>query len=308
MRPRQSLPPPLRRLADDQSGVLTTAQLTDGGLSQDVISRMARDWHRVAQGLYLLDPPSFLGAAWAGVLRGGADAAVGGRAAGFLHGVVRDEPSDVTIWAPREHLGFAVGEWSVRFRRSSRRGRLTPRRTSVEETLLDIADEADENEAVSAVARAFAQKKTTPGRVLATVGKRRAVRHRAVLEELSTAAGRGIESALEWQFHRKVLQAHGLPLPDRQVQREAGRVDGRYEEYGLILELDGKRDHGNWSRDMRRDNANIVDDDSRTLRYGWHNTNDEPCGAATQVATLLRRGGWSEQMQRCPACPAVETQ
>lgn len=303
MRSRQSFPERLQRLADAQAGVLTSGQLLKGGLSPDVIARMARDWAPIAKGLHLLGPPSFEAAAWAGILRGGPAAVVGERAAGFLHDTVRDEPRDVTIWAPREHRAFTLGAFQVRFRRATRRGMYTLRRTAVEETLLDIADVTGENEAVSAVVRAVVREKTVPRRILGALELRKRVRHRAVLEELTTAACRGIESALEWQFHRKVLEPHGLPSPARQVQRGAGRVDGIYEDHGLILELDGKRDHGDWSRDMRRDNANIVHDDSRTLRYGWDDSNDEPCLAASQVATLLRRGGWADPLRRCPLCP-----
>lgn len=302
MKPRQHLPDSLVKRAESQHGVLSTAQLLDGGLSRDVISRMARDWMPIAPGLHLLGQPSFHAAAWAGLLRGGDPAVVGGRAAGYLHDAVRDAPSHITIWAPGRRTGFALAEWEVRYRRATRNGMYSLPRTGLEATLLDISDESAEDEAVSAVARALAKSKTTAERILGELEGRRGVRHSQVIRQLCSEACRGIESALEWRFHTAVLLPHGLPIPERQVRREAGRADGQYGEYGLIVELDGLRDHTQASRDWLRDNANAVEDDSRTLRYGWDSTLFEPCLAAGQVAALLTRGGWTGRRQLCPMC------
>ncbi|MBB1482595.1 type IV toxin-antitoxin system AbiEi family antitoxin domain-containing protein [Tessaracoccus sp. MC1865] len=302
MRHRQHLSSSLEKLAADQAGVLSTRQLLDGGLSRKVISRMAQGWRPVAQGLYLLGAPSFTAAAWAGILRGGKEAAVGGRAAGHVYDIVREAPTDVTIWVPTDHQDFTLDEWRITFRRGERRRLYTLPRTSVEEALLDIADTGDENETVSAVARALAKDKTTTQRISEAVDGRSRVGHRAVLAQLCTEAANGIESALEWRFHTNVLIPHGLPIPERQVRREAGRVDGIYRDYKLILELDGLADHQDATRDMDRDNLNVVQDDSRTLRYGWTGANQEACAAARQMATVLGRGGWPDQLRSALCC------
>ncbi len=175
----------------------------------------------------------------------------------------------------------------------------------MEPTILDIADEAGEDEAVSAVARALVKGLTSPARIVSELEARRGARHRALLQELCSEAARGIESALEWRFHSHVLVPHGLPLPERQVQRVGGRADAAYREFGLIIELDGLRDHADGSRDMLRDNDNAIHHHSRTLRFGWNGVLFEACRAARQIASMLWRGGWRDTMLRCGDCRGV---
>lgn len=302
MHSRQPFPTALQRLVDQQAGVISTRQLRDGGLSPRAIERMARDWTPVAFGLHLLKPPSFHAATWAGLLRGGPDAVVGGAAAGHLHGAVRDAPSDITIWAPKQHTGFALETWRIRFRRAMRSGVFTLTRTPIDQTLMDIADESDENEAISAVVRALVRNLTTTPRVLAALESNAGVRHRAVLRELCAQANEGIESALEWRFQTEVLIPHGLPIPRRQVNLMAGRADGVYADHDLIVELDGIRDHTDGSRDMLRDNDNAIHHDARTVRFGWNATLFQGCRAARQVAAMLWKGRWREPMLKCRRC------
>ncbi|MBB1484203.1 hypothetical protein H5392_10075 [Tessaracoccus sp. MC1865] len=299
---RKNIPDSLLKQIGEQAQVVSTRQLLEGGLSRRIIARMAQEWTPVAPGLHLLGPPSFAAAAWAGLLRGGSEAVVGGLASGHLHDAVRDAPSKVTVWAPKARADFDLDRWQIRFRRATRHGVLSLRRTTVEVTMLDIADETTENDAVSAVARALAKGLTTPERVLKQLEATPGVRHRAVLRELCGQAGRGIESALEWRFHTEVLLRHGLPIPERQVQRMAGRADAYYREYNLIIELDGMRDHADGSQDMLRDNDNAVHHDGRTLRFGWNGVMYESCRAAGQVASLLWKGGWPDLPSRCARC------
>lgn len=54
----------------------------------------------------------------------------------------------------------------------------------MEPTILDIADEAGEDEAVSAVARALVKGLTSPARIVSELEARRGARHRALLQEL----------------------------------------------------------------------------------------------------------------------------
>ncbi len=153
--------------------------------------------------------------------------------------------------------------------------------------MLDIVAESTQDEAVAVVTRALARGVTTTGRLRAELAARFHMRHRALLVKLLDKANTGIESALEWRFQEKVLIPHGLPIPDRQVKREAGRVDGMYSAYGLIVELDGLRDHNDATRDMTRDNRNMLQDDARTLRYGWDGVGSDACLAAR---VWVRRG------------------
>lgn len=303
MHPRQLLSPALRALAERQSGVLTTRQLLDGGVTRAVIRRMAREWGHPADGLHFLSEPTWLSVAWAGLLRGGESAVLGEDVSAHLHDAVRDAPSRIAVWTEARRDGFAVGSWRVVYRRGARTGVGSPPRTPVEISLLDLARVNSEDAAVAAVARALAQSRTTPPRILTALGARRGTRHSTVIRELCGQACPGIESALEWRFHRQVLVPHGLPVPERQVRTVVGRADTLYRDARLAVELDGVRDHTEWSKDMARDNARLVAEGTATLRYGWQAVTLDACAVATQLAAALRARGWSGSSARCRRCP-----
>ena len=82
----------------------------------------------------------------------------------------------------------------------------------------------------------------------------------------------------------------------------ATRMDVRYQEACLVVELDGVRDHTDWSRDMLRDNKRLLDDGALTLRYGWNAVVGQPCAVAAQVATALVSRGWAGRVGHCRHC------
>lgn len=303
MHPRRHLSPALRALAARQDGVLTTAQLIDAGLSRAVIRRMARDWVNPADGLHLIAGATWLAAAQAGLLRGGSEAVLGEDAAAHLHDVVRDAPSRIAVWTEARRDGFTVGQWTVVYRRGTRKGVGSPPRTSVETSLVDLARVGSEDATVAAVARALAQGRTLPARILTSLATRQRTRHSAVIKELCSHAGKGIESALEWRFQTQVLLPHGLPMPEKQLQTVAGRGDALYRDARLAVELDGMRDHTEWSKDMARDNERLVAEGTVTLRYGWHAVTLDACAVAAQLAEALAARGWDGQRRTCPQCP-----
>lgn len=302
MHRRQSLSAAVVALVEHQAGVISTRQLIDGGLTRAVIHRMAAGWGRPCEGIYLTTSPTWLSAAWAGLLRGGSAAVLAEKAAAFLHGAVRDEPTTIAVWAPMKRTGFTVGAWRVVFRRGHRRGLGTPPRTSLPVTLVDLAGRVGEDAAVAATARALAQRRTTPDRVLQELTTRRRTRHSAVLKQLCSQAGKGIESALEWRFNQ-VLTRHALPAPKRQVVADGTRIDALFRQQRLVIELDGARDHADWSKDMMRDNKRLIETDSITLRYGWNAVTGQACAVAAQVAASLASRGWTGEIRPCSHCP-----
>ena len=249
--------------------MVTAAQLVGLGLSRKIIRRMSADWVRLSEGIYLTSSATWRAAAWAGYLRTDRRGVLSGPSGAFLHGAVRDEPASVSIWTPHTRRRFDVGPFPVEFRRGEREGRGELPRASIETSLVDLAAVCDEAQVTAAVSRALAQNLTTGPRILTELARWERHRHSKHIRDLCSAASAGIESALEWLFNRDVLMAHGLPIPTRQVRKSGGRVDGFFEEFGVIVELDGRRDHLEWSRDMLRDNEHVVRDDAVTLRYGW---------------------------------------
>ncbi len=301
MHPRRSLPDEVRFLAEHQAGALTTRQLLTGGLTRSMIHRLASGWEHPTRGVHITGPVTWRAAVWAGLLHGGPTAAVGEEAAAYLHGAARDEPALIALWTSTKRSGFIVGAYEVVFRRGCRRSMGTPPRVPLEAALVDLANHSTEDAAVAAISRAFAQRRTTPERLLTVVDSRQRVRHSAVLKDLCGQAGKGIESALEWRFSR-VIARHGLPMAERQVPAGATRIDALFPAQRVVVELDGARDHTNWSRDMMRDNTRMIESGMVTLRYGWNAVAGEPCLVAAQVAAALRSRGWSGNFRRCSRC------
>lgn len=303
MRRRTTIPGSVAALAKSQGGVLSAAQLQH--LSEGARRSLAKGWEPIAPGLYSTGGTEWHTAMWAGLLRGGDDAVVGGLAAAHLHGMVPDPPSTISVWVPPglAKRDLRVGNTDVTYRRGDRTGILSPARTRLVQTLLDVARREDENTAVATFARALADKRSTPARLLAALDEARRLPHRRVLERLCGIEGTGIESVLEWLFSELVERPHGLPPMKRQLRLDQdSRLDGLYADQQLAVEVDGARFH-DAHQDRDRDNRNIERHDVSTLRYGWHHVTRGACSTAQQLLGALRRRGWRGKGNRCTNCP-----
>jgi hypothetical protein len=185
-----------------------------------------------------------------------------------------------------------------------------PPRTRVEETVLDLTQTAKTFDDVCGwVTRAIARELTDEARLRQAMSLRKRLRWRADLQDLIAAAATGDHSVLEFRYHRDVEKAHGLPEPARQVpfaepNGRRGRRDRVYEEYGVVVELDGRLAHPaeNQWKDKTRDNAAAAAG-KQSLRYGWAQVKWEACATATEVARVLRLHGWDGQPRPCsPGC------
>jgi hypothetical protein len=186
-----------------------------------------------------------------------------------------------------------------------------PPRTRVEETVLDLTQAARTFDDVCGwVTRAIARELTDETRLRAAMSLRPRLRWRADLHELIVAAATGDHSVLEFRYHRDVERAHGLPEPGRQVPfatpaGRRGRRDRVYEEYGVVVELDGRLAHPaeNQWKDKARDNAAAAAG-MQSLRYDWAQVKWQPCVTAAEVARVLRLHGWDGLPRLCsPGCP-----
>ena len=302
MRTRIDMPEHLLALGAEQSGVLTTTQLA--GLPPGTVRRLRHEWVVLGNGLFCLQEPTWFSAAWAGHLRGGKAAVLGGAAALHLHGLLLSTPRIITVWVPttsKPHL--TIGDWTVVFRRGERRGMGHPARTNIEDTILDSAAELDEDSTVAVIARALTTRRTIPTRLLDALSRRERLRHRCVIADMCGAAGQGIESVLEWRYRERVEQRHRLPALERQVLLgHQARLDGLYREFSLAVELDGRQFH-DASKDMLRDNRHVLLHGVDTLRYGWQAVTAQPCLVAAQVLQALTARGWNGASRRCRDCP-----
>jgi hypothetical protein len=303
----------LRRLATAQAGVLTTPQALGLKMSRHTLARLAAEgiWQRLAPGLYLTKSgkPAWDALAWGGVLLGGPGARLGGTAAAFGHGLIDDAPAPVEVLVPHGSPPRTRLHWSfVHERAGARSPKCTgsPPRLLVPDTVLDLCDGVAEQRVVDLVTTAVQRRLTTPEHLRRALGRRARHAHRALLADLLTDVGEGAESPLEIRFLRDVERAHGLPRAARQVRSADGtaRRDAYYEEFGVLVELDGRRGHegADRFRDMRRDNA-AVREALVTLRYGFGDVAGRPCAVAGELAEVLTVRGWTGILTPCPVCP-----
>jgi hypothetical protein len=312
MQPRQPVPAALHTLALLQDGVVTREQALGLGLSRHAITRLAnRDsWLRLTAGVYQTLPgaPTWPAVAWAGVLIGGDRARVAGQAAATLCGLREAPPDIVEILVPAGGgCPRLTGPWS--FRRETPGARLprsvgSPPRITVEDLVLDLAAEAsDVRPGIGWVTQAVQARLTTPARIRQAMAARHFQRHRKVLLQLLEDVAAGVRSTLELSYLRDVERAHGLPIGARQRGRRGTECDVWYEEYGLLVELDGRLGHQGMGRfrDMHRDNA-ATTDGLATLRYGSGDVLGIPCQVAMEVARNLELRGWTGMFSHCPRC------
>jgi Transcriptional regulator, AbiEi antitoxin len=315
----RELPSALGNLARHQSGVVSRSQALRAGLSSDMIRFRVGSgrWQQIHRGIYATfnGVPGRGARLWAAVLSAGTGAMLSHETAGELHRLVDKPPDLIYVTVPRERRIIAAEGVSIY--RSARaleavQGHSYPPRTKIEETVLDLTQTAATFDDVCGwVTRAFARDLTDEIRLRAAMGMRPKLRWRADLHELITAAADGDHSVLEYRYDRDVERAHGLPEAKRQVPfmgpgGRRGRRDRVYENYGVVVELDGRLAHPDDSawKDRARDNAAAADG-KQTLRYGWEQVRRKPCETAAEVATVLRLHGWPGRPRACsPGCRA----
>jgi hypothetical protein len=188
-----------------------------------------------------------------------------------------------------------------------------PPHTFAEETVIDLANAATSlDDVIAYVTSAFARDLTSEERLQREAAARKRLRWRADLGEIIPRAAGGSHSILEYRYDRDGEQAHGLPPARKQVtftksDGRRGRRDRYYEEYGLIIELDGRQYHPDERRhlDQARDNDAIATGGS-TLRYGWDDITRRPCAAAAQVHAALAKRKYTGSLKPCsPSCDAL---
>jgi hypothetical protein len=312
------LPHTLRILADHQYGVISRGQALRAGLTEDMIKFRVRSgrWRQIHRGVYatFTGIPGRNAQLWAAVLSVGSGAVLSHETAAELLRLTDKAADQIQVTVPRQrHVARVSG---VRIHRSARTvetvlGRSSPPCTTVEETVLDLTHAATNFDDVCGwVTRAFARDLTDDARLRAAMEMRTKLRWRADLHQLITAAASGNHSVLEYRYDRDVERAHGLPrsaiqAPFAGPDGRGGRRDRLYQDYGVVVELDGRLAHpaeAQW-RDKERDNAAAAAG-QQSLRYGWTHVRWHPCATALQVAGVLRVRGWDGWPRPCsPGCP-----
>jgi hypothetical protein len=310
-----SLDGAVRELAERQFGAVNRSQLLDLGVTRSWIAMRLRTerWQRPFPGVYVVftGPMPFRTRVMAALLRVGAGAAACGRTAAALDGLADESPAVLYVQVPANRK--VTAEPPIKLHRSRAADDRThptrsPRRTRIEETVLDLCDEsATAVEVAGWVSRAVGRRLTTPARLRLALRARTRHRWRGLLVAMLVDVELGAQSPLELEYLRSVERAHGLPRGTRQ-RRVAGRttrwVDVDHDELGVRVELDGRLGHADDGafRDRERDNA-ATRSGRASLRYGWGEVFGDACGVAAEVGAVLVAHGWSGHPRECgPGC------
>ena len=309
--------PSWEALLTTQCRVFALTQAHEHGIARHAIRAQvdADRWQRVHPRIYAahngpLTKESLL---WAAVLYAGPGSVLCLRSAAHAWGLTDTPPQVIDVLVEGlTRLVAAEGVCVHRTRRPVPGGDVrwsgAPPRTSVERTVLDLAETMDDTDDVcELVARAVRTRSTTGPRLVAALEARGHVRHRRLLTEVIELAGGGAESVLEVRF-AQVVRSHALPEPARQVwHRENGRAfrfDGFYEAYQLAVELDGQLFHSAPAaveRDRERDNL-VQDAGLGVHRISGRKILADPCGAARGLAQALHARGWGGDLRPCRDC------
>src|SRR5215471_7076423 len=312
----------LSELACFQAGVVTRQQALASGVSSSaIVSKIKHGrWRQIRRGVYatFTGPLSREAQLWAAVLYAGKGARLTHESAAELHGLTHRRSSLIHVTIPANRRVRPGAGLSIHISARTDPGERFPRgvlpHTFVEETILDLVHAAhDLDDACGWITSAFGRRLTKEGPLRATMTGRKKLRWRRQLDEIVAAAAGGAHSVLEFRYDRDVERAHGLPAAQRQApftkpDGRRGFRDRCYQEFGLVVELDGKQAHPDEHRavDVRRDNAATADGES-TLRYDWRDVTRDSCAAASQVAEALRSRGWTGRLKPCsPSCRALD--
>jgi hypothetical protein len=267
-------------------------------------------WQRLHTGVFATfsGPVPRSALLWGAVLRAGDDAVLSHHTAAEVWNLTDQSSSSIHVSVPRQagslYIPGLVLHYSSRLPGARHPARLPPQ-TTLEETVLDLADVSPTAEdAVAWAIKACQRRLSTPDRITAALAGRNRARWRRDLTDAITEVTIGVHSPLELRYLRGVERRHGLPRGDRQAvtTRRGARqyADVRYTEYGVVVELDGVLAHPAEARkyDSRRDNENTLDG-FQTLRYGWVPVAYHACAVAREVADLLSHRGWQGSPRSC---------
>ena len=194
-----------------------------------------------------------------------------GRAAGHLLYLLKGSPPPPEVTAPTERRVPGI---------RTRRSRLHPGDattwrgipvTTVPRTLVDLAASLPTDDLARACHEAGVRHSTTPAMVEAVLARRPRSAGAAKLRRVLRGDAHVTLSKLERRF-LELLREAGLVLPETNRPAGGRRVDCRWPEQRLTVELDSYRYHHSrhaWEQDRRREReAHARGDEFRRYTYG----------------------------------------
>lgn len=293
MRPQLSTHHEIARIAGRQHGLVTRAQLLGVGLSPAAIQRWVRRGVLIPEfrGVYRVGhrAPSLEASYMGGVLACGDEALLCRRAAAHLTGLLKGEapPPEVVTPSARRVPGIVTH----RSRRFDPRDRSYYRRipiTRIPCILVDLAPYLSLEALARLCHEAGVRYGTTPAQVKAVLARRPRAAGTVNLGRVMVGDVHVLLSELERAFLR-LLRRAGLPLPETNRPAGGRRVDCRWPEYRLTVELDSYQFHNTryaWEQGYRREReARARGDEFR--RYTWSDVAEDPAYMLAELRALL---------------------
>jgi hypothetical protein len=286
----------LARIARRQHGLVTRKQLLAAGISREEIRRRIQKGALlvVHPGVYRVGhkAPSIEARYLAAVLACGEGAVLSGQAAAYLWGLIKGTAPPPEVTAPKRRKVRGVRT------RHARRGEIEATTwhgipiTTVPRTLVDLSSLLQLEDLARACHEAGVLHRTTPRQVEQVLTKHSNTPGAKQLRKVMHGEVHITLSALERRFLERLREA-GLPEPV--TNRKAGekRVDCRWPQHNLTVELDSYRYHSSrhaWEQDRRREReAYARKDDFR--RYTYHDVFEDPQRMLAELRDLLHCPG-----------------
>jgi very-short-patch-repair endonuclease len=274
-------------------GLVTRKQLLAAGISSTQI------WRRLKNRILL---PAYPGVYWVGhreqnaqawyraaVLACGDGAVLSGKAAAHLWGILKGSPPQPHVMTTRD-----LRIKGIRTRRSRRIDSrdVTAFRgipiTTVACTIVDLAGELTEDGLALACHEAGVKYRTTPAQVDAVLARKPNAKGAAKLRLVMHGDVRVALSKLERGFLR-LLRAEHLPLPITNKIVGERRVDCRWPEQHVTVELDSYQFHNSrhsWQQGYEREREAYAREDA-FRRYTWRDVFEDPQRMLAELRTLL---------------------
>ena len=260
-------------LAARSHGIVTRAELLAAGLTRQEIARRRERGYLIAEftGVYRVGhrAPSLEARYMAAVKACGDEAVLSGRAAAYLYRLIRGTEPIPHVTSPRKRrVKGVVTKRSALIEPARHRGIPV---TTVARTLVDLAASSSLTDLARACHEAGVKHGTTPSQVEEVLARHPTAPGARKLRSVMSGAVPVTQSVLERRF-LALLAEHELPVPITNKPAGTVRVDCRWPEIPLTVELDSYRFHNSrhaWEQDRRREReARTRGDDFRRYTYG----------------------------------------
>ena len=297
MRPkRDTVERKVADLAARSHGVVTRTQLLRAGITPAELKQRVRIGALIAihRGVFRVGhtAPSLEARYLAAVMACGDGALLAGRAAGHLFGVLKGSIPPPEVIAPGHPRAPRILIRRSRVERSDATSWRGIPVTTVPRTLVDLAGVLPEPELARVCHEAEVRHRITPAQVERVLARRHnwpgARKLRRVLHgEVPVSLSR-----LESAFIARLRESR-LPLPETNRPAGGHRVDCRWPEHRLTVELDSYRYHHSrhaWEQDRQREReARARGDEFR--RCTWRDVVEDPGPMLADLRSLLNRDG-----------------